>query len=212
MVSGKITDHTVLVVYVQLQIDEFQRYNLMSKISSVQILNWDGLDFLLIRSDIDFLLKLFIKKDRKYSICSVFFVTDSLQNRLPHPDRPKCNSILHLIGSWLFEAAFIGSEYSKHPSSDQVAPIVNDGHKISVPSLSPKPVITWSPQLNICHFNIRRFSFMSLLNCHLIPKLKNNCQKGWESKKSERRAAHIQKVFGLNLGLFRVHTFFFLEN
>ena len=70
-------------------------------------------------------------------------IPDSLQNRLPHPDRPKCNSILHLIGSWLFEAAFIGSEYSKHPA-DQVAPHVNDQltHKISLPapSLSPKPV------------------------------------------------------------------------
>ena len=70
-------------------------------------------------------------------------IPESLQNRLPHPDRPKCNSILHLIGSWLFEAAFIGSEYSKHPA-DQVAPHVNDQltHKISLPapSLSPKPV------------------------------------------------------------------------
>ena len=113
----------------------------MSKISSAQILNWDGLECLLIRSDFELLnLALFIHE--KGSTWFVLLVlTDSLQNRLPHPDRPKCNSILHLIGSWLFEAAFIGSEYSKHPSSDQVAPIVNDGHKISVPSLSPKPVI-----------------------------------------------------------------------
>ena len=49
----------------------------------------------------------------------IVFVSDSLQSRLPHPDRPKCNSILHLCGSWLFEAAFIGSQYSKHPF-DQV--------------------------------------------------------------------------------------------
>lgn len=25
------------------------------------------------------------------------------------PGRPKCNSILHLFGEWLFEAAFIGT-------------------------------------------------------------------------------------------------------
>lgn len=30
--------------------------------------------------------------------------------RTPAPDRPKCNSILHLFGEWLFEAAHIGSE------------------------------------------------------------------------------------------------------
>uniref|UniRef100_A0A8D8UV98 Ral GTPase-activating protein subunit beta n=2 Tax=Cacopsylla melanoneura TaxID=428564 RepID=A0A8D8UV98_9HEMI len=28
-------------------------------------------------------------------------------------DRPKCNSILHLFGEWLFEAALIGSDFSK---------------------------------------------------------------------------------------------------
>lgn len=26
------------------------------------------------------------------------------------PSRPKCNSILHLFGEWLFEAAFIGTD------------------------------------------------------------------------------------------------------
>lgn len=26
------------------------------------------------------------------------------------PGRPKCNSILHLFGEWLFEAAFIGTD------------------------------------------------------------------------------------------------------
>lgn len=31
--------------------------------------------------------------------------------RLPlSPSRPKCNSILHLFGEWLFEAALIGGE------------------------------------------------------------------------------------------------------
>ena len=31
----------------------------------------------------------------------------------PSPKRPKCNSILHLYGKWLFEAAFIGTEYAQ---------------------------------------------------------------------------------------------------
>lgn len=30
--------------------------------------------------------------------------------RTPAAERPKCNSILHLFGEWLFEAAHIGSE------------------------------------------------------------------------------------------------------
>lgn len=33
------------------------------------------------------------------------------ENRPPlAPTRPKCNSILHLFGEWLFEAAHIGGE------------------------------------------------------------------------------------------------------
>lgn len=33
------------------------------------------------------------------------------ENRIPlAPERPKCNSVLHLFGEWLFEAAHIGSE------------------------------------------------------------------------------------------------------
>lgn len=33
------------------------------------------------------------------------------ENRLPlAPTRPKCNSILHLFGEWLFEAAHIGGD------------------------------------------------------------------------------------------------------
>jgi hypothetical protein len=30
------------------------------------------------------------------------------------PARPKCNSILHLFGEWLFEAAHIGFEAAYH--------------------------------------------------------------------------------------------------
>jgi len=30
------------------------------------------------------------------------------------PARPKCNSILHMFGEWLFEAAHIGSEAAYH--------------------------------------------------------------------------------------------------
>lgn len=37
--------------------------------------------------------------------------------RLPlAPSRPKCNSILHLFGEWLFEAALIGGESWKENS------------------------------------------------------------------------------------------------
>ena len=97
---------------------------------------------------------------------------DSLQNRIPHPDRPKCNSILHLCGSWLFEAAFIGSEYSKFPANDPVATIPNDqtaaglGPKLSfsAPSLSPKPVIILSVISIILSFLFCRWSFTFLLN------------------------------------------------
>ena len=32
----------------------------------------------------------------------------------PSAARPRCSSILHLFGPWLFEAAFIGSEFAKH--------------------------------------------------------------------------------------------------
>ena len=35
----------------------------------------------------------------------------------PSVSRPKCSSILHLFGPWLFEAAFIGSEFAKHFAS-----------------------------------------------------------------------------------------------
>jgi len=35
----------------------------------------------------------------------------SAENRPPlAPTRPKCNSILHLFGEWLFEAAHIGGD------------------------------------------------------------------------------------------------------
>lgn len=47
--------------------------------------------------------------------------------------RPKCNSILHLFGKWLFEAAFIGTEYAPGPaqSAQQGQP------KSAPPQLAP---------------------------------------------------------------------------
>ena len=36
---------------------------------------------------------------------------------VPSVSRPRCSSILHLFGPWLFEAAFIGSEFAKHFAS-----------------------------------------------------------------------------------------------
>ena len=35
------------------------------------------------------------------------------QSLEPSSSRPRCSSILHLFGPWLFEAAFIGSEFAK---------------------------------------------------------------------------------------------------
>lgn len=37
----------------------------------------------------------------------------------PSAARPRCSSILHLFGPWLFEAAFIGSEFAKHFASNE---------------------------------------------------------------------------------------------
>lgn len=33
------------------------------------------------------------------------------------PSRPKCNSVLHLFGTWLFEAALVGSDMTSFTSS-----------------------------------------------------------------------------------------------
>lgn len=33
------------------------------------------------------------------------------------PGRPKCNSILHLFGEWLFQAAFINTDYTQRSYS-----------------------------------------------------------------------------------------------
>jgi hypothetical protein len=37
------------------------------------------------------------------------------------PARPKCNSLLHLFGKWLFEAAFIDTEYEVDPKAQKTA-------------------------------------------------------------------------------------------
>ena len=39
------------------------------------------------------------------------------QNLSPSPLRPSCNSILHLFGLWLFEAAFIGTDLRVNSNS-----------------------------------------------------------------------------------------------
>ncbi|XP_054710281.1 ral GTPase-activating protein subunit beta-like isoform X3 [Uloborus diversus] len=40
--------------------------------------------------------------------------------RLPlSPSRPKCNSVLHLFGTWLFEAALVGSDMTSFTSSSE---------------------------------------------------------------------------------------------
>lgn len=43
------------------------------------------------------------------SLTSILSITNENRSSLA-PARPKCNSILHLFGEWLFEAAHIGSD------------------------------------------------------------------------------------------------------
>ena len=38
---------------------------------------------------------------------------------VPSVSRPRCSSILHLFGPWLFEAAFIGTDFAKHFASKE---------------------------------------------------------------------------------------------
>lgn len=47
-----------------------------------------------------------------YFIITFIAMTSLVQDMRPPlaPGRPKCNSILHLFGEWLFEAAFIGTD------------------------------------------------------------------------------------------------------
>ena len=52
-------------------------------------------------------------------------VTGTLpEHQSPEPSsaRPRCSSILHLFGPWLFEAAFIGSEFAKQFASSECGP------------------------------------------------------------------------------------------
>lgn len=46
-------------------------------------------------------------------VASVTGTLPDQQNLTPSPLRPSCNSILHLFGLWLFEAAFIGTDLSR---------------------------------------------------------------------------------------------------
>ena len=48
--------------------------------------------------------------------------------------RPKCNSVLHLYGKWLFEAAFIGTDFSANAAAtsgsnnnSNAPPVANQG-------------------------------------------------------------------------------------
>lgn len=64
------------------------------------------------------------------SICAILNVryfsalpSLSFESRAPlTPERPKCNSILHLFGEWLFEAAHIGGDaWIQHNKSEFLA-------------------------------------------------------------------------------------------
>lgn len=63
------------------------------------------------------LLKLLSKKGRNWDIILywdiIFLALTSFGSESRPslaPERAKCNTILHLFGEWLFEAAFIGCE------------------------------------------------------------------------------------------------------
>ncbi len=61
-----------------------------------------------------------------------FLLTGLTERPVLDPARPKCNSLLHLFGKWLFEAAYIGTAYSadkmdKPPASDGAARPIHPG-------------------------------------------------------------------------------------
>lgn len=45
------------------------------------------------------------------AIVDIFLAASRDDPRIHHINRPRCNSILHLLGQWLMEAALIGSPY-----------------------------------------------------------------------------------------------------
>ncbi|KAK6624852.1 hypothetical protein RUM44_011716 [Polyplax serrata] len=59
-------------------------------------------------------------------------------------NRPKCNSILHLFGDWLFEAANIGTDHHTFTTSSKSIPssLVIDSRKVSVSSSSQPPSLS----------------------------------------------------------------------
>ena len=59
-----------------------------------------------------------------------FFLFNLGERPAVSPARPKCNSILHLYGKWLFEAAYIGTDFSAASataSSSASASITSNG-------------------------------------------------------------------------------------
>ena len=69
----------------------------------------------------------------------------------PSLTRPRCSSILHLFGPWLFEAAFIGSEFAKNfataESGVNTTPsgIRRPNEMNMNPTLSPRPASLSGP-------------------------------------------------------------------
>ena len=45
------------------------------------------------------------------AIVDIFLAASRDDPRIHHINRPRCNSILHLLGQWLMEAALIGSPF-----------------------------------------------------------------------------------------------------
>ncbi|KAK9703556.1 RALGAPB N-terminal domain [Popillia japonica] len=53
------------------------------------------------------------------------------------PGRPKCNSILHLFGEWLFQAAFIGTDLSHRQENKRPNSIIMENSKGSITYSQP---------------------------------------------------------------------------
>lgn len=47
----------------------------------------------------------------------IYLLILTIEPKIFAENRPQCNSILHLFGEWLFEAALIGVDFNKSKSS-----------------------------------------------------------------------------------------------
>jgi len=93
----------------------------------------------------------FIAASSAYVLSAVTGTMPEHQAIEPSLTRPRCSSILHLFGPWLFEAAFIGSEFAKNfataESGVNTTPsgIRRPNEMNMNPTLSPRPASLSGP-------------------------------------------------------------------